>query len=934
MAKLDFDGLKSRLHANIHGHVSAWLPGGRKEGPEYVVVNPTRGDMKRGSFKINLKSGRWSDFAAGGDAKGGDLISLYAYLKGTDQGTAFKELNGPWDAGGTVDAKVRHQETKAPQIPDETFTPLPLPADAPAMPEPKGKPERVHLFHDEDGRVILREVVYRNKAGVKYPTPTSWGHHVYPVMGKDSTGEEVWTGKTEEVTGWCKKNWPAHRPPYNLHHLKARPEAVVYIAEGAKKADRLVAVVGAEAVTMAWIGGANGVAKTDWSKIAGRKVVIWPDYDAPGHKAALEIAGILRGQGCQVDLVWEELDAKLHSEGWDVVDETDDTRVRAMLDGAIGLDVVEKLKAEVEKVEGKKQKATRGQHGSMAAQSLANQDDLRCLGYGGDNKVYFMTRRRGVMVALAPEQMGNLSHLLTLMPLEFWYDLFPDKKGGVDKHACADALQRWAENTGYFDGKRVRGRGVWMEKNGDVVFHCGQGLMIGNKVVPIHAYPSEYVYEVKPDMGVRPVTPLKTSEAVKLIDACAFLNWEIPVYARLLAGWCMVAPVCGGLEWRPHMWLTGESGSGKTTALKEIVQRVCDRVCGMFIGGSSAPGIRQALSGDAIPVILDELEGETQTQRDELQKILGLARISSSEAGAKLVKGGQGGDAVEFSMRSCFFFMGIQVNVLQPADKNRITVLNLKGMSPDRTPDKVLADEVAFAAYQERLAGLLTDDYVKALHTRAYALLPIIRANAGMFKRAIVLKTKNSRTGDQLGTLAAGCYALESTKAVTLDEAVAWVSAQHWESIVSFDEMKDHDRCLTYILRARVRLQGDKGAIERSLGELVEKVASPTAIDAPEEVRVLRSYGLKVDLKERMLVVANQHTELERIMKATPYQTWNTLLSRIAGVKPTGTENFGAGSYSRAMAIPLDVVLRPGLRSLLPVLAEAVERERDLNIPF
>ena len=66
--------------------VSRWLPDGRKEGGEWVATNPTRSDNRRGSFKVNLRSGRWSDFAI--DASGGDLISLAAYLFHLKQGHA------------------------------------------------------------------------------------------------------------------------------------------------------------------------------------------------------------------------------------------------------------------------------------------------------------------------------------------------------------------------------------------------------------------------------------------------------------------------------------------------------------------------------------------------------------------------------------------------------------------------------------------------------------------------------------------------------------------------------------------------------------------------------------------------------------------------------------------------------------------------------
>jgi hypothetical protein len=43
------------------------------------------------TFKINLKTGQWSDFATT-DAKGGDLISLFAYINSVSQGEAAQEI--------------------------------------------------------------------------------------------------------------------------------------------------------------------------------------------------------------------------------------------------------------------------------------------------------------------------------------------------------------------------------------------------------------------------------------------------------------------------------------------------------------------------------------------------------------------------------------------------------------------------------------------------------------------------------------------------------------------------------------------------------------------------------------------------------------------------------------------------------------------------
>jgi hypothetical protein len=84
----------ARIAAHALGHADAlvrrWLPDGRREGPEWVAINPTRVDHRRGSFKVNLNTGRWSDFASG-DA-GGDLISLAAYLFYLDQAEAARKI--------------------------------------------------------------------------------------------------------------------------------------------------------------------------------------------------------------------------------------------------------------------------------------------------------------------------------------------------------------------------------------------------------------------------------------------------------------------------------------------------------------------------------------------------------------------------------------------------------------------------------------------------------------------------------------------------------------------------------------------------------------------------------------------------------------------------------------------------------------------------
>lgn len=88
--RIDFAAVNRAALAVLPRLLARWLPDGRVEGAEWVALNPKRDDRRPGSFRINLKTGRWADFAI--DAKGGDPISLAAYLSGKSQGDAARNL--------------------------------------------------------------------------------------------------------------------------------------------------------------------------------------------------------------------------------------------------------------------------------------------------------------------------------------------------------------------------------------------------------------------------------------------------------------------------------------------------------------------------------------------------------------------------------------------------------------------------------------------------------------------------------------------------------------------------------------------------------------------------------------------------------------------------------------------------------------------------
>ncbi len=87
---VDFERVNAAAIGAAEAVVSALLPDGRREGAEWVARNPKRDDRRPGSFKVNLASGRWGDFAT--DHRGGDLVSLAAFVAGLTQREAAIRL--------------------------------------------------------------------------------------------------------------------------------------------------------------------------------------------------------------------------------------------------------------------------------------------------------------------------------------------------------------------------------------------------------------------------------------------------------------------------------------------------------------------------------------------------------------------------------------------------------------------------------------------------------------------------------------------------------------------------------------------------------------------------------------------------------------------------------------------------------------------------
>lgn len=528
-----------------------------------------------------------------------------------------------------------------------------------------------------------------------------------------------------------------------------------------------------------------------------------------------------------------------------------------------------------------------------------------CLGHAG-GLYYFLPRTTGEVTALTPGSIQKNS-LLQLAPLDWWELMFPGAKSRVSWMDASDALMTRCHSVGFFDACRIRGRGAW-EDAGRSVVHLGDRLVVDGRAVPIHEHSSRYIYIRRPGDDTRLPAPASAREAHELVQLCDMLTWERPIYGRYLAGWIVCAHVCGALRWRPHIWITGESGAGKTSVYDNILRAALRDHALPCQSASTEAGIRQALGSDALPVIFDEAESETVRGRDRIRTILELVRQASSENGAAILKGSVSGQAQEYRIRSCFAFCSIVVAAEQKADVSRITVLTLRRYSgPDAAQ--------RFRGIAEVWAQLLTPDFVAALRARCVRLIPVIVRNAETFAGAVAVYLGSRRYGDQIGTLLAGAYALHSDRVISPEDAAAWVAAQDWAEASERREDGDEERLLLHLLQqpVTVEAQSTGASLRRTVGELARVLAyglQGEAYSSEAAHAAISRAGVRVVFGPQpgqtpYLVVSDSHAAIKTALRDTPWGTgWSRILERIPGAERQGCVRFG-GATTRAVRIPV-----------------------------
>ncbi|MCB9222147.1 MAG: AAA family ATPase [Ignavibacteria bacterium] len=301
--------LTEKLKFNIEPLVAKLFP----DGPTSKTPTAWRFGSK-GSFSVSYsgeKAGQFYDFEKG---EGGGLLKLIQHRLGLDKKEATDWAREFVGISTDIEIPYQFKKTASKQTPRDWIS-LKPPANMPApkMCQVGDYVETARYpYKNEKGELIHYVIRLEDKEGNKITPPLSFGYDP----------------QRNENPYWKMKGFDYGEEKKTLYHLEEmqkKPLAHVIVVEGEKTAEaaatKLEKLHEKEYIAVTWHGGAQAVSKTDWTPLAGRDVLIWPDNDKAGFKAGKEVEReLLRVGSKTIKSVDQEWLQKNFEEKWDLAD--------------------------------------------------------------------------------------------------------------------------------------------------------------------------------------------------------------------------------------------------------------------------------------------------------------------------------------------------------------------------------------------------------------------------------------------------------------------------------------------------------------------------------------------------------------------------------------------------------------------------------------
>ena len=543
-----------------------------------------------------------------------------------------------------------------------------------------------------------------------------------------------------------------------------------------------------------------------------------------------------------------------------------------------------------------------------------NRPPVVCLGAEGACNVYW-SRSSGTLHRLKANEhtRNNLYRMARFEEYARWMrpDLPPDDAEEQEAAIMKKAVRRLLEGSlgKRFNASRVRGRGVWPDDSGGWVYNAGASCWWipadGGKVEHVDAVWGGYVYSAGDALPSPADTPLSDEEGLSLVRLMR-RAWVMPGSDKIMAGWVVAGLLPRVLELSPHVWINAPADTGKTFFQSDLAA-----LLGAFAknqeGVPTEAGVRQDIDGDALPMMIDEVEpGDSEKGQKKINALLDLMR-SASYGKNPMKKGSPDGTARAWHVKCSFALFSVANQIYRDSDSSRCLVLDLC------VKDKK-EREMIWAGQKAGRDLVQTPGFHGRLMARLLACLPVLQKNIAAL-RDYLGKADNvaTRRIAIFSTLFSCYYALISRERVS-QEAMQEAAGL----MVAYGEQEEHEsdfsRCLAVLLGYSLDVYG---AGKMSVAEACRMLNS--CMDAERRdaiVRALNLAGLRWRGDKNALQVDKRADKMKRIFAGTQWSNGKITKVLAEGCREKGRKNANAagvwldsakcGGYS-----PVDCIMIP-----------------------
>ena len=550
------------------------------------------------------------------------------------------------------------------------------------------------------------------------------------------------------------------------------------------------------------------------------------------------------------------------------------------------------------------------------------------LGYWENGRVYVLDAL-GMVRSLDGDRLyRNVIANLCCGNTEWFAAAFPvtakpgSKRGtiddGFDATAAANWIRRVCATRGVYPPETpVLGLGGWRTPNGGLIYNFGDvswrpgsgsyfdrvGTVI-DKVVVKRAPEVE-----RPNFG----DSASSDEACELRDRLA-KTWRFrrEFDADLFMGWIVHCYLGAYLPWRCHIIVTGQTGSGKSW-LSQFTEKLLAGAARPVQNQVSAASIISQASNDSRAVILDEAERDDDSSA-RIRKIIELMRLTNTGTGANISRGTADGGYRFARVTSAFGLFCILAPKLLPADRTRITRIDLAVLydQDDRELTQALRDDPGKITREGRLAKNLIADAGELgprLHARVLQEAGRFDGLFEIYHQAFASAKIGTHDVDQFATFLAARDLLYDD--MPTNEQVSYEVERLLPLIEGAKQNRDDGegtQCWQHLLTTFADLW--RTGVRKTIAQLIQDALYGGTTGDDETRSALKQIGIRVecataDAPARVLVCRN-HAALDRQFAGQPRWTENgysDALMYLPDAHYTQAVRF-AGIKQRAISIP------------------------------